>query len=34
MLRAERGAGGQERDLEDEVIPTNFVDGDPGDGND
>ena len=33
-LTVERGAGGRKRVLEDEVIPTDFVDGDPCNGHD
>ena len=31
MFRAERGTRGRERDLEDEEIPCEFEDADPGD---
>ena len=34
MLRAKRGAGGREMNLEDEKILTDFEDRDPGDGHD
>ena len=34
MLRVKRGAGGQERDLEDEEIPCELEDGDEGDEHD